>query len=357
MNALDEQHLAFAQLQAFAIVFALACGEVIFRNLYLFPGKQRHQVALHGSAVNGGNIVEIISAVGQLGSVLAVYKIVVGRERDGTQTACLELHREALAEGAFARARRPGDEHHAHRLSRVVVAAIDVLGYLHHFFLLQGFAHLNQFASKSFLAGFVHGTHVLQAHYHVPAHILGKHAECLGHRLDVVEPGGVFAAGYAQQQAVVVFLKAEHRQIARRGHQRTIVVVHRTVQNIVVAIGLPAGFQQPHLVGESLLAKDGYGILGDCLAAAERHVGIHNLTHTSGNALHIFRLGIAAVGFAEVAEIAARNRVFHIQPAVGEYVLACLVKHKAQRAHVSAHATPCANIQKLHVAALIHPEL
>ena len=78
MYAFDEQHLAFAQLQAFAVVFAFACGEVVFGNLHFFAGKQSHQVALHGSAVNGGNVIEIISAVGQLRGVLAVYKIVVG---------------------------------------------------------------------------------------------------------------------------------------------------------------------------------------------------------------------------------------------------------------------------------------
>ena len=207
------------------------------------------------------------------------------------------------------------------------------------------------------MACLVHGAHVLQTHNHIPSHVFGKHAKGFGHRLYLVELRRVFAIGYAQQQAAVIFLEAEHGEIARRWHQRTVVIVDGAVEHIVVAIGLTAGFKQPHLVGEALTAEYCNGIFGDSFAAVERHVGIHNLAHSACYAGHIVGLGCAAVGFAEVAEIAARNGVLHIQAAVRENVLARLVEHKAQRTNVGAHASPCAYVQELHVAALINPEL
>ena len=48
MDALDEQYLALAKLQPLAVVFALACSEVIFGNLDLLAFKQSLEITFHG---------------------------------------------------------------------------------------------------------------------------------------------------------------------------------------------------------------------------------------------------------------------------------------------------------------------
>ena len=81
MYALYQQHFALAELQALAVIFALAGGEIKFGYLHRLAAQQVEQIALHSFAVHCLDVVEIILAVGKLGRILTIDEIIVGRKR------------------------------------------------------------------------------------------------------------------------------------------------------------------------------------------------------------------------------------------------------------------------------------
>ena len=198
MYALYKQHFAFAKLQALAIVFAFACGKVKFRNLNSLSAEQFEQIALHCFAIHSLYVIEVVLAVGQLRSILAIDEIIVGGERNRAQSTSLKLHRKSLAECGFSRTRRTCNQHHSHWALFVIITAIDFFSYLHYLLFLQSFANLNQLACHTLLARFIHSANVLQTHDHIPAHIFGKDAECAWHIHLFSQAIGVFPIGNAQ---------------------------------------------------------------------------------------------------------------------------------------------------------------
>ena len=54
---------------------------VVKLNSGILAAQQVEQIALHGFAVHGLDVVEIILAVGELGCILSIDEIIVGRKR------------------------------------------------------------------------------------------------------------------------------------------------------------------------------------------------------------------------------------------------------------------------------------
>ena len=266
------------------------------------------------------------------------------------------MHRKSLAEGGLSRTRWPGDKHHAHRILFIVVAVVDILGYLHYLLFLQCFAHLYQFACLSFLACLVHRTHILQAHNHIPSHIFGKYSECARHIYLFSQEAWILLIGDTQQKSVVIWLNAKHLQIARRWHKRTIIIVDSIAKCIIIGINPATGFKQLHLIGKSRLAKQLYCIFGERLSAMKWHIFVHYLLHTLSYHFHIVLGDDTSIGFMKITEITVRYRVLHIEPASRKHIKACLIEHKAQRTHIRSHSARGANIEKLHIAVLIDSE-
>ena len=98
MDTFDNQHRITCQLQLFAVPFALARGEVVFRNLHTLAFHQPRQVVLQQGIVHRLDVVEVVVAIGQLGRIHAIDEIVVGRERHRTQATGQQLDGESLAE-------------------------------------------------------------------------------------------------------------------------------------------------------------------------------------------------------------------------------------------------------------------
>ena len=75
-----------------------------------------------------------------------------------------------------------------------------------------------------------------QTHDHIPLHLLGKHLKGARHIFKLTQYQGVMTVGHPEEQSFVITLQSEHLQITGRGHQRTVIVVHRIAQHIVVAV-------------------------------------------------------------------------------------------------------------------------
>ena len=243
VDALYDQHRVAAYLQLLAVILAFARGEVILRHLHALTLHQPLQVVFHQLVVHSLDVVEVVVAVGQLRRVHAVHEVVVGRERGGPQTACQQLHRQALAECRLARTRRTRYQHQPHGVLLAVEAAVYLLGYLHNLLLLQRLAHLYQLRSIATHDGLVHVARVREPHDDVPPRLLGKHAEGLRLFHLLRQAVGVVPVGHPQQQTVLVALQPPHLQVACRRHQRPVVVVHGVAQRVVVAVYLAARLQ------------------------------------------------------------------------------------------------------------------
>ena len=222
--------------------------------------------------------------------------------------------------------------------------------------------------------GLVHVAGIRQAHDDVPAGLLGKHLEGLGLFHLLGHPVGTVPVGHAQQQAVLIALQVPHLQVARRGHQRAVVVVHGVAQRVVVGVYLPARLQQLHLVGEAPLGEHADGLLVRRLRAAEGQVQVDDLLHPLLDLFHHLvghqslhsRAGLAypspfpggrAGRGPEVTVVAPAQRVLDEQLRTGVEILRGLVEHEAQAAHVDTVAAALAGVEKLHVAVLEQAEL
>ena len=121
--------------------------------------------------VDSLEIIEVVSAVRQLGGVHAVDEIVVGRERDGLQSAGLQLDADTAAEGGLATTARSCNQHQTHRVL-AMIAAVDLLGDLHNLLLLEGLGHLHQLPRHPAFAGMVDVAHRAQSHDVIPLQTL-----------------------------------------------------------------------------------------------------------------------------------------------------------------------------------------
>ena len=102
MDTFDEEDASGAQFERFPVILPESCNEVEFWNGYLLSADEFHDVRLHEGMVHGIEIVEVVCAVREFGSVGPVHEIIVSRHGDGLQTAGLELDGKPLAEGRFA---------------------------------------------------------------------------------------------------------------------------------------------------------------------------------------------------------------------------------------------------------------
>ena len=227
---------------------------------------------------------------------------------------------------------------------------------LYNLLFLQGLGDLNQFRGVSAHDGLVHVARIAQAHDDVPARLLGKHPEGLGLRHLLCHLVGVVPVGHAQQQSLLIALQVPHLQVSGRGHQRTVVVIHRIAQRIVVRIDLAARLQQLHLVRETTLLKHADSLLGGGLRATEGHVHVDDFLHPLLDLHHVLVGQHTAVLLLEVAVVAPAERVLNEQFRGGKHVLRGFVEHKAQRTHIHAVSAALASIQKLHVTILVQTE-
>ena len=141
-----------------------------------------------------------------------------------------------------------------------------------------------------------------------------------------------------QQHTVVIWLHVPHFQIACRRHQRSVVIVHRITQHVVVAVNLSAGLQKFHLIGKAPLCKHANSLFVGGFTTTERHIEGYNLLHTFVDALHVTLSQRFAPFLLEVAIVSARDGVLDEEFGTREDIAGSLVKHKTKRAHIDAMA-------------------
>ena len=356
VDAFDQQHLAFRQLQVLAVVLAAARHEIEFRHVHHFAAQEREHVALDGPVVHGLEVIEVVAAVGQLGRLDAVHEIVIGRERDRAESAGLELNAQAPRDRGLAAAGRPGDQHDAHRMHGVVVAPLDFLGDLHEFLLLQRFGDLDQVGRAAFLTDVVHVAGVAQVHDPVPLEIFREDLE--GLRLVHVrgQHFGIVPVRNAQQDAAVIRDDVPDLDIGSRGQQAAVIIVHRIPQRIEIHIGLSARFQQTHLVVVTVFAEYLDRLFQPDFAAMERQVLVDDLLHARLDLADVLFRHRASVGLVPLAEITVRNGMLDLDLRLGADVLRGLAEQEAERAAVHAACAGIAQVQELDVAVVVDAE-
>ena len=208
-----------------------------------------------------------------------------------------------------------------------------------------------------FQDGLIHVARIREVHDDVPPRFLGKHLIRLRHVHLLGQHHRVVPVGHTQQHTVVIGFQRPHLQIARRRHERSVVVVNGVAQHVVVAINLPTCLQQLHLVGKPTFGKHADGLFVGGFIPSEGHIHVHNLLHPRCNTLHIALLELFARPLLEVAVVAARDGVLHKQLRTREQVLRSLVEQEAERAHISAMARAFTRIHKLDVAILEQTKL
>ena len=306
--------------------------------------------------IHGLEIVEVVAAVGQFRRLDAVHEIVVGRERNRMQTAGLELDAQASRDRGLSAARRPRDQHDPHRVLRIIVAPLDLLGNLHEFLLLQCLRNLDQVGSAARLADVVHVAGIPEVHDPVPFEILGENLKGLGLVHKRREHFGIVAVGHAKQKAVVIKDDVPHLDITGGRKQTSIVVVYGIAQHVVIHIGLPAGLQQPHLVFVSLLAEDFDGLFEPHFATVERQVLVDDLLHPRLDLLHVVFAGRALVRLVKLAEITVRDGMLDLHLGLREHVLGGLAEQETERAAIDAAGARVAEVEELDVAVVVHAE-
>ena len=111
--------------------------------------------------------LKVVIAIFIEGSGFAIHKIVVERDAHRAFAAGTELHRQAFAEGGFARRRRTCDEHHFD-----VVVGGDVVGNLCDLLFLQGFCHIDQIVGGTSTNSLVEFAHRGATEYGLPIVLL-----------------------------------------------------------------------------------------------------------------------------------------------------------------------------------------
>ena len=356
VDAFDQQHAARFHLQMLAVVLAPPRHEIEFRHVHHLAVEQFDHVLLQGTVVHRFEIVEIVAAVRQFRRLDAVHEIVVRREGDGLQPAGLELYAEAPRDRRLSTAGRPGDQHDAHRMHGVVVAALDLLGNLHEFLLLQCFGNLDQVGSTSFQADVVHVAGVAQVHDPVPLEVLREHLEGLGLVHEGGEPFRMDAVRYAQQDAVVIGNDVPHLDVACGRQQTPVIIVYRVAQHVIVHVWLSAGLQQPHLVFITLLAEDLDGLLQAHFPAMERQVLVDDLLHPGLDPQHVFFRGGGTVRLVQFTEIAVRDRMLDLHLCLRAYVQRSFAQQETERSAIDASCARIAQVQVFYVPVVVHAE-
>ena len=351
VDAFHKQHGTGREAQCFAVVFADAGHEVVFRHLYFFAVQKLYKVVLHRFVVHGVEVVEVETAVRQARGVETVDEVVVGRYRQGLQAAGHKLYAEALGNGGLAAAARAGDEHQAQ--VAVLIAAVDFFCYLDYFLFLQSLGYLDELGGVSFLAGVVHVADVVEVHNGVPPEALAEHLVGLGLGLEASQLVGSVPVRDAQQHPVFIGGQVPYFKVAGRRHEGVIVVVRSAFQGVVAYVGLAAGLEELHLVVVPHSPEKGYGVVGAHFNALERGVALDYFAHPAADAGHVFRRHGRA--FAQFAEVALRDGTAHLQLAVREQVEAGFAEQEAERPAVGAAARVGTVVQEFYVAAVEGP--
>ena len=228
---------------------------------------------------------------------------------------------------------------------------MDFVGDAGYFLFLQRLGHVDEVCGMPFLAGVVEVAHRAQSHDVLPAMVLAEYFE---HLLLVHHLGqllGVLARRDAQEQSVVIFHHVEHLQSPRGREQRTVEIVHRVVQPVVVCVDGARALEQPHLALHSRLSEHLDGVLRGALYATEGDVGRHNLLHPPPDGRHVAFL--QRPPDAQVAIVAARHGRVDADFAPREQVVHGLHQHEEKRTGVGAHTRRGSDVEKLHVLVII----
>ena len=86
------QHTVVLQLEPFAIILALTRHEVVLRHLHRLTVHQARQVVAQEFVIDGLDVIEVILSVRQFRRIQTVHEVVVGRERERTESTGEELH-------------------------------------------------------------------------------------------------------------------------------------------------------------------------------------------------------------------------------------------------------------------------
>ena len=155
----------------------------------------------------------------------------------------------------------------------------------------------------------------------------------------------------------MVGLDAPDGQVAGGGDEFSVVIVGGVIQGIVVRVGLAAGFQELDLVVVAGFPEFLDGLFGLDVIPVEGQVLRHEFLHPGFQEFEVLASEVRAVGLPQVAEIAAGDRVLHVQLAVREHVRRGLVHQEAQGAEVHPPAAGLPDVEELDVLVLVHLEL
>ena len=155
----------------------------------------------------------------------------------------------------------------------------------------------------------------------------------------------------------MVGLDAPDGQVAGGGDELAVIVVGGVVQGVVVRVGLTAGLQEFDLVVIAGFPELLDGLVGLDVIPVEGQVLRHEFLHPGFQEFEVLAGQVRAVGLPQVAEVAAGDRVLHVQLAVREHVRGRLVHQEAQGSEVHPPAAGLPDVQELDVLVLVHLEL
>ena len=172
---------------------------------------------------------------------LAIDKIVVERDLNGSNAVRHQLNRQAFAGRGFTARRRSGNQHHSYAL-----ALGNHIADLCDFLLLKSLADVDDVACKALLHGAVELADRSDFHDVLPAVMLLEHLKHLVLSRHFAEHRRVFRRGNAQQQTVVVRFESEQLHRTRVLHQCSVEIVHEAVQVVVNRVERAECFEQCH---------------------------------------------------------------------------------------------------------------
>ena len=240
MNALDDEHLILVHPEPNTLFKPPLRFERIQRQLHLAPGQQLHQLVVEQRHVDGFQTFEIGLAIRAEGDVLAVFIIIIQRNRQRALAADAQLHAQAVGERRLAAGAWPGDEHDPRAVGD------NALGNLRDGALLHRFADADKRARLAFGDDVVQigGVFALQnlragVRLDIGAHELGPLNKRRG------RAGKVFI-WQQQHHAWVIKPQGKGFDFARRFHHAAVKILAQAVAGVHVEIIKRAISQQAH---------------------------------------------------------------------------------------------------------------
>ena len=273
VDALDDDHLILLRPEPHAPFQPALCLEGIQRQLDLAPGQQLHQLIVEQRHVDGFQTFQIGLSVRAERDHLAVFIVIIQRNRQRALAADAELHAQPVGEGRFAAGARPGDEHDPRAVGD------DALGDLRDGALLHGLADADKRPRVALCDDVVQvgGVFALQnpradVRLDIRAHELRPLDKRRGRAVKRL-------GGQQEHHTGVIKPQREGLDFARRFHHVAVEILAQAVAGIHVEMIERAIRQQAHGVLLPLRAEIRHRLLARPAGFDDRQVGLGNFTH------------------------------------------------------------------------------